>query len=77
MAGRDGTTVVVGYDRPLGEFFAQVWRSLDDDEPIVSVECFDPDDLGEAVAEIPEGLREALIAEAAGEADTNTVKDWR
>lgn len=69
------STFVVGYDRPFGAYFMQLWDG--DNELVGEDDCFDPDELESLGAVVPSGLREALRLEAIGKADTNTVKDWR
>jgi len=36
---------IVGYDRPVGAFFCQVWPSEKADHPVVEDSCFDIDHL--------------------------------
>jgi hypothetical protein len=68
---------VIGFDRPLGEFFIQIYSDPEDTpdaiEPLWDPEADLPEILGDR---LPPGLIDALLAEAAGAADTNTVKTW-
>jgi hypothetical protein len=48
-ARKPGLTVVVGWDNPLGTFFAQVQRQQDDDEPRDPILLW----IGTALGEIP------------------------
>lgn len=69
---------IVGYDRPVGAYFVQVWDSeADDDIPLFEDDCFDPSMLVSMGAKVPEGLREILVKEACGKSDTNVCKDWK
>jgi len=70
-------SIVVGYDRPTGAYFCQVWEKGTIEEPVYIDYCFDPDELESLGAIVPDGLRETLRNEVIGESDTNTVKDWR
>lgn len=74
LAGHNRTRVIVGYDRPAGAFFLQVWG--DDDHPHVEIDCLEDLDQIADFAPEPDGLRDQLICEAAGEADTNTIMRW-
>jgi hypothetical protein len=67
---------IVGYDRPVGAFFLQIWGE-DDDVPEYEDDCYDIDNLENDGVIVPPGLRERLIAEACGKADTNVCKTWR
>lgn len=71
-----GHTVIVGYDQPLNEFFMQVW---DDKDELVYAEgpLEELDDIKIHARELPDALRRTLINEAAGESDTNVIRDWR
>jgi hypothetical protein len=68
---------VVGYDRPVGAFFCQVWESENADHPVFDDACFDIDQLPALGVVVPEGLREILVKEACGQIDPNYCKDWR
>ena len=69
--------IVVGYDRPIGAYFVQIWDQKVPDCPVHSDDNFDPDDLESIGAVVPDGLRQQLLKEAAGETDTNVCIDWR
>ena len=73
LNGRDGTVVIVGFDRPCQEFFAQIWR---DDEMEMAEGGIGLDEL-EQLAEIPPKLQELLILEVQGLSETNVCRDWR
>lgn len=76
LPAADGFEVVVGWDPPLGTFFAQVWdRRVDEDDPAAEVlwigctpgEIRDPQTVCDAVtrwARVPDGLARELYAEA-------------
>jgi len=70
--------VIVGYDRPLREFFCQVWSRTGN--MLQTWSCVGLDSLDRGVkmfhAEIPSDLYDILEAEEAGLSDTNACKDW-
>ena len=68
---------VVGYDRPMGAFFLQVWHEDEPDCPTHSDDCFDPDELFSLGAVAPDALYEQLRKEAAGMTETNVVRNWK
>ena len=70
-----GQEVVVGYDRPLNEFFIQVWHY----EELVYTEAplEELDHVELHARQFPDALRQTLINEAVGISDTNAVRDWR
>jgi len=75
---KDGWRIILGYDRPLDNFFVQVWNrnGLKD-----KVTCSDSIDTIEVAAElggvVPFGMEKIIFEESIGCRDTNTVKDWR
>ena len=67
---------VIGFDRPVGEFFIQVYNRRGDfvgSETLWDPEADLPVLLGPG---LPPGLVDTLLAEAAGVSDTNAVKTW-
>ena len=68
---------VVGYDRPTGAFFCQIWLPDDDEAPSYTDDCFDTDTLNSIGAIVPPELPGILIEEACGRIDPNYTKDWR
>ena len=76
VQGTPGTILVVGYDRPTDEFFAQSWDEKENEVIDVHYDI-DLDELEALIPEVPPGLREQLLKEAAGNTNTNTIKDWR
>lgn len=77
LLGTSQGHLIVGYDRPTKAFFCQLWKSDTDDYPAYEDDCFEIDHLESLGAVVPEGLREILVKEAAGDIDPNYVKDWR
>lgn len=77
LTGASKGYVIVGYDRPMGAFFCQVWYSDEDDCPSYEESCFEIDHLESLGAVVPKGLREILVKEACGDIDPNYCKDWR
>lgn len=84
--------LVMGYDRPLGTFYFQVWESKDADEPINDSldEFCEIEDLVEAVNyflgnligktyEYPfsEKFFAQMLLEQEGSVDTNTCGPWK
>ena len=82
--------LVVGWDRPLKQFFIQVWvkgeseDSVEDEESLEleeAVENDDPDEVLEGIKEFgaiaPSGLRERLMLESSGWLESNFAHDWR
>ncbi len=72
---------VVGYDRPLNEFFYQKWLTNppDDEEGILdsgTIDCDWADCRAEGM-QLPDALVVLLVKEACGQSDTNACKDWR
>jgi len=72
---------VIGYDRPLKEYFYQKWLTdpPEGDEGIIDYGSIDVE-WSECRAEgmqIPDALTVLLAKEACGESDTNACKDWR
>lgn len=65
---------VIGYDRPLNEYFVQYFDAAGE---VVAIEDgVDPHDMGD-VLEIHESLLDVLNKEAAGVIDPNYCLDWR
>ncbi|MGC5799588.1 hypothetical protein [Sphingomonas sp. NFX23] len=69
FTGNAGTTVAVGYDRPLGTFFVQVLRphpTLKGEDDMVEWQGTEPDELPTAAAAIEIAARYADLPETLG-----------
>ncbi len=76
---RRGGSAVIGFDRPLQNFFVQTWSRSQNMTGTYT--CYDIEQL-KPLAErlkltVPPALWVQMEKEAAGQADTNTCKDWR
>lgn len=71
-------SLVLGWDRPLRQFFFQHWR---DDEAIESETSYEVMELvlwaERAGATLPAALVGQLVLECLERADTGTIHDWR
>ena len=69
FAGHTGTTVTIGWDRPLGSFFVQVTRphpTMEGEDEIVEWQGTEPDELPTAAAAIGIGTHFADLPETLG-----------
>lgn len=74
-----GGHLVLGYDRPLKDFFCQVWSR---GKNIQRIDTFWEIEVlfimaGYYGGVVPEGLYDQILDESEGRAETNTCKDWR
>jgi len=69
---------IVGFDRPLNEYFYQRWLARPGEHTPVSYGAIDEiDDLRKIGVKLPDALAVQLLAECCGQADTNMCKDRR
>jgi len=70
--------LIVGYDRPLREFFCQVWSRAGRMSQSWTTKSIDELFIGIGVcnADAPKGLYQRLEDETLGKAPTNVLVDW-